>query len=67
MLEGYGEIATLMTLMRKRDNLLDQILMGMKDVELNPEMDLVVELERKVAEAQLLSDEISVILEPKTY
>jgi hypothetical protein len=64
---GYGEISTLMSLMRKRDNLLDQILMGMKDVELNPEMDLVIELERKVAEAQLLSDEINVILEPKTY
>lgn len=64
MTDGYGEIHTLVTLMRQRDVLLDQILFGMKNVEANPDWDLVIELERKVAEAQLLSNEITAILEP---
>lgn len=64
MTDGYGEIHTLVTLMRQRDVLLDQILFGMKNVEANPDWDLVIELEYKVAEAQLLSNEINAILEP---
>lgn len=64
MSENYGEIHALVSLMRQRDALLDQILFGMKNVEANPDWDLVIELERKVAEAQLLSDEITAILEP---
>jgi hypothetical protein len=64
MTDGYGEIHALVTLMRQRDVLLDQILFGMKDVEASPDWDLVIELERKVAEAQLLSNKITAILEP---
>lgn len=64
MTEGYGEIHTLVTLMRKRDALLDDILFGMANVEADPNWDLVIELERKVAEARLLSNEITAILEP---
>jgi hypothetical protein len=63
MTENYGEIHALITLMRQRDNLLEQILFGMKDAERAPEWDLVIELERKVAEAKLLTDEITAILD----
>lgn len=60
----YSEIATLMSLMRQRDRILNDILFGMKEAEADPNWDLVIELERKVAEAQLLSHEITAILEP---
>ena len=43
MTENYGEIHALMALMRQRDNLLEQILFGMKDAERAPEWDLVIE------------------------
>ena len=64
MSEPYSEILTLMNLMRQRDQILKDILFGMKKAEVNPAWDLVIELERKVAEAQLLSNEINAILEP---
>lgn len=64
MTENYGEVWTLMTLMRQRDQILRDILFGMRQAEADPNWDLVIELERKVAEAQLLSHEITAILEP---
>ena len=57
------EISKLMKLMRLRDQLLCQILYGIREVDKTADMTLVEELEMLTGEAKLVSREIHDILE----
>jgi succinate dehydrogenase flavin-adding protein (antitoxin of CptAB toxin-antitoxin module) len=60
-----NEIAKLMKLMMLRDQLLNKILYGLREVDKTADMTLVEELEMLTGEAQLVSREIHEILENK--
>ena len=57
------EISKLMSLMRLRDQLLNKILYGIREVDKTADMTLVDELELLTSEAKLVSREIHDILE----
>ncbi len=57
------EISKLIKLMRLRDQLLSQILYGIREVDKTADMTLVDELELLTSEAKLVSREIHDILE----
>jgi hypothetical protein len=60
-----NEIAKLMKLMILRDQLLNQILYGLREVDRTADMTLVEELEMLTGEAKFVSREIHEILENK--
>ena len=60
-----NEIAKLMKLMMLRDQLLNQILYGLREVDRTADMTLVEELEMLTGEAKFVSREIHEILENK--
>jgi succinate dehydrogenase flavin-adding protein (antitoxin of CptAB toxin-antitoxin module) len=60
-----NEISKLMKLMALRDQLLNQILYGMREADRTADLTLVQELEMLTGEAKLVSREIHEILENK--
>lgn len=60
-----NEIAKLMKLMVLRDQLLNKILYGLREVDKTADLTLVEELEMLTGEAKLVSREIHEILENK--
>ena len=62
MFDEDGETLKLMRLHRLRDNLINDILFGLREAERNEDLDLVRELELKVEEARFVSAEINQLL-----
>lgn len=62
MFEEGGETLQLIRLQRLRDNLVSEILFGLREAERTEDLDLVRELELKVEEARFVSTEISQLL-----
>jgi hypothetical protein len=63
MFESDGETLRLIRLQRLRDDLIEQILFGIREAERRADLDLCRELELKVEEAKLVSAEINYLLE----
>ena len=62
MFDEDGETLKLMRLHRLRDNLINDILFGLREAERTEDLDLVRELELKVEEARFVSAEITQLL-----
>jgi hypothetical protein len=62
MFEEDGETLRLIRLQRLRDNLVNDVLFGLREAERTADLDLVRELELKVEEAKFVSAEISHLL-----
>jgi hypothetical protein len=62
MFEEDGETLRIMRLFRLRDTLMYQIQYGLQEANRTGDMDLVRELELKVGEAHLVSNEIAELL-----
>lgn len=62
MFEEEGVILQLIRLQRLRDNLVNEILYGLREAERTENLDLIRELELKVEEAKMVSHEISQLM-----